>query len=381
MAAFQYEKLKSKYGDFTYPMMSLSIGGKSFSENKKSLVVSDLSLDLSVGMEASVAVFSLYNVYNEEEGEYTFSDFKSYVLLGSSVSISLGYADQLTEVFQGFVSQVLFTDQYGQMHHVEVTASDVKGLMMSNACARQMASSNYGDAVKEIFQKQIYQQMSSNGIYQKVQVSQTPDKDSQSGQEETAYTVEMVSESDYEFVVKAARRFNFEFFVENGVVTFRKAKETKEDCLMELGSGEGIRSYSISYDITGIVKKVEVRGMDTARGTMVSAKKSVSNKISTGNRAKSLINQTERVVIDANAITKEQAQCRADSMMEEISYRFGLLECECIGMPELMPGHFIRTKGMGGPCDNLFYITNVKHTLDDEKGYRSFITAKAAALT
>ena len=41
----------------------------------------------------------------------------------------------------------------------------------------------------------------------------------------TDKTVEMVAESDYEFVVKAAKKYNYEFFVSGGNVYFRKAKE------------------------------------------------------------------------------------------------------------------------------------------------------------
>jgi phage protein D len=143
----------------------------------------------------------------------------------------------------------------------------------------------------------------------------------------------------------------------------------------------GVRDYDITYDMTGLVKTVEVRGMDTAKAQMVSATNSVSNKISTGNKAKSLISQSSKIAIDANAISKAQAQCRADSLMEDISYRFGTLECTCIGIPELRAGHFIKFVGLGGPCDNKFYITNAKHIMTDDRGYITKLTAVAATLS
>ena len=257
---------------------------------------------------------------------------------------------------------------------------DVKGLMMSNSYVRQMAANNYGDAIDEIFRKPVYQKMNTEGIFRSVRISDTPDKNNNQQNKVSSYTVEMVSESDYEFVVKAAKRFNYEFYVDTGVIVFRKSKNTTEECLLEIGMDKGIQSYDITYDMTGLVKSVEVRGMDTAKGVMVSATKKASNKISTGNKAKSLISQTQKVVVDANAITQEQAQYRADSLMEDISYRFGSLECICIGIPELMPGHFIKITGLGGPCENSFYITHVKHVISDSDGYETHITAIAALL-
>ncbi len=381
MLGNSYENIYKKYGQFMYPMVSLRIGDKLFSDNKNELVLSDMTVDLSNGLEASVATFSIYNVYNLEKRQYDFSKFKSYVQLGNAVTISMGYGGVQEDIFVGFIAQTRFVRTESDIHHVEVTAMDAKGLMMSNSYARQMTASNYGDAIKEIFRKSIYQKMNAEGIYQSLKVTDTPDKNSSGESKVTSYTVEMVSESDYEFIVKAAKRFNYEFFIDTGKIYFRKAKQAEEECLLEIGMDKGVREYDITYDMTGLVKSVEVRGMDTSKAAMVSAVKTVSNKISTGNKAKSLIGQSTKVVIDANAISKDQAQCRADSLMEEISYRFGTLECTCIGIPELRPGHFIRITGMGEPCDNMFYITAAKHIMTDEGGYMTKLTAIAAAIS
>lgn len=376
-----YNELRKKYGAFAYPVVTLRVGNKLFSENKYDLVLSNIEAELSCGVEASAVTYSIYNVYDLEEKCYQFSRFKEYVQLGSAVTVSMGYNGAEEEVFVGFVAQTRFVCGEGDIHHVEVTAMDAKGLMMSNSYARQMTAGNYADAIMEIFNKPMYQKMSAEGIYKSVKVDDTPDKDSGgTDKKATSYTVEMVSESDYEFVVRAAKRFNYEFFVDNGVVIFRRAKQSTEECLLEIGMEQGVVSYDLTYDITGLVKSVEVRGMDTAKAAMVSAVKKVSNKISTGNRAKALIGQTHRIVIDANAVSKQQAQHRADALMEDISFRFGTLECDCIGIPELKPGHYIRMADLGEPCDNRFYITQVRHDMSAENGYHTHITAVAAAL-
>lgn len=377
----EYRELKKKYCEFVYPMVMLRVGEKEFAQNKNNLILSDVSVDLSSGFEASAATFSIYGVYSVEEGQYLFSQFKEFVQLGSSVTISMGYGGVMEEIFVGFIAQTRFVRSGSEIHHVEVTAMDAKGLMMANSYAKQMTAGNYGDAVKEIFRKPMYQKMNTDGIYKSVHVDDTPDKTNSQNNQVTAYTIEMVSESDYEFIVKAAKRFHYEFYVDTGVVYFRKAKQTAEECLLEIGMDKGVRSYDITYDITGLVKSVEVRGMDTAKAALVSDKQKVSNKISTGNKAKALIGQSEKVVIDANAVSKEQAQYRAHSMMEDISYRFGSLTCTCIGIPELKPGHFIRMTELGGPCDNCFYVTQTRHDISDEGGYLTHITAVAATLT
>lgn len=377
----RYCDLRKKYGAFTYPVVTLQVGDKLFSENKHQLVLSSIEVDLSCGLEASAVTYSIYNVYNLEKGCYEFSYFKDYVQLGSAVTVSVGYNGAEEEIFVGFVAQTRFAFSDADIHHVEVTAMDAKGLMMSGSYARQMSANNYGDAIREILNQPLYQKMNAEGIYRSIQIEDTPDKNNgNTDNKTTSYTVEMVSESDYEFIARAAKRFRYEFFVDTGVILFRKAKQPAEECLLELGMEQGVLGYDLTYDITGLVKSVEVRGMDTSKAAMVSAVKNVSNKISTGNRAKALIGQTHRIVIDANAVSKEQAQYRADSLMEDISYRFGTLVCDCVGIPELKPGHFIRLTDLGGPCDNRFYITQVRHSMSSEDGYHTHLTAVAAAL-
>jgi phage protein D len=378
-AKYKYESLKEQYSNFQYPMAKVTVNGKDFSENSGELVLSDLEIDLSTGFEASVAEFSIFNTFDRETGTYLFSKFKDYVALGSCVLIELGYSGRMTQVFTGFISSVRFANTREMPHHVEVTAMDVKGMMMSGRYERQLAADSYGKAVQEIFSGELYQKLQAEGIFTKLQVTGTPDQTSQD--KPINRTIEMVSESDYEFVVKAAKRFNYEFYIDAGTVCFRKAKQTAESLLMELQNADGVLNYEITYDMTGLVKKVEVRGVDIARGNVVTATNSVSNKISRGTKAKSLINHTKKVVVDANAVSKELAQQRADSIMEETAYRFGSLTCECIGMPELMPGHFITLSDIGEPGDASFYITHARHVLNDYDGYHTYITAKAASLS
>lgn len=376
----EYRELKKKYCEFIYPMATLQVGDKIFADNRSNLVLSEISVDLSCGFEASAASYSIYGVYNVEAGQYALSGCREFVQLGNTVRISMGYGGMMEEVFVGFIAQVRFVRNDSDIHHVEVTAMDAKGMMMANSYARQMTAGNYGDAVKEIFNGPMYQKMNADGIWRSVHVDDTPDRTNGQNHQVTACTVEMVSESDYEFIVKAAKRFNYEFYIDTGDVYFRRAKQATEECLLELGMDRGVRSYDITYDMTGLVRSVEVRGMDTAKAEMVSAVEKTSNKISTGNKAKALISQSKKIVIDAGAIAKEQAQYRAQAMMEDISYRFGSLECTCTGIPEIKPGHFIRMTGLGEPCDNRFYVTQVRHDLSDEGGYLTHITAVAASL-
>lgn len=378
MATYKFENLKKEYENFENPVVVLKVNGKDFKNNKKSFVISDIEVELTCGYEASIVTFSIYNVFDQDTSKFRTDDVKEYICLGSAVELALGYATTARMVFCGFISRVNFFYEHGDIPGVRVTAMDVKGIMMANNYSKQLTAKSYGAAVKEIFNKNAYVTMNNKEIIKRLIISDTPDQKTGSGNSgESERTIEMVCESDYEFVVKAAKKYNYEFFSEQGDVYFRKAKSNNE-ILMELGPTTGLREFDIEYDITGLVEQIEARSMDNGKGKIIQAKSKFNNKISIGNKAKQYIRKSEKVYIDPTIESLEDANYRVASLMEEMSYRFGTLECSCIGMPEILPGRFIKLDAIGYPPENKFYIMTVKHIINEDRGFETIITGKAA---
>ena len=369
MATYTYADLKTKYDSFQHPVIVLTVNGKDFAKNKEGFIVSDIEVELTSGYEASIATFTLYNVFDKDNSAFTIDTVKPYILLGSSVEIALGYEKQARSIFCGFISRVNFVYEAGDMPGIRVTAMDVKGVMMANNYSRQLTATSYGEAVKEILNKNAYAKMTSQKIIRSLNISDTPDKPLKlpSPPRASDRTIEMVAESDYEFVVKAAKKYNYEFFTECGNVYFRKAKAGSE-VVMEMGPAEGLRSFDVEYDITGLVETIQAR-------------RKFSNKISIGNKAKAYIKKTEKVYLDATVTSQQEADYRVQSLMEEMSYRFGSLECDCIGMPELLPGKFFRLKSLGCPPENEFYIVRAVHKVSEDRGYETKLYGKAASIS
>ena len=381
MATYTYANLKSKYDNFHHPVIVLKVNGKDFAKNKAGLVVSDIEVELTSGFEASIASFMVYNTFDTDNSCYRINDIKAYIMLGSSVEIALGYEKEAQIVFCGYISRVNFVYEEGDMPGVRVTAMDVKGAMMANNYSRQLTATTYGEAVREILNKGPYMSMSGSQIIKQVVVSDTPDKPLVPPVPPKASdrTVEMVAESDYEFCVKAAKKYNYEFFTECGNVYFRPAKSNTE-IVMAMGPAEGLRFFDIEYDITGLVETVKARSTDVGKAKLIEAQQKMNNKISIGNKAKKFVKKSEKVYLDATITSKEEAENRVNSLVEEISYRFGTLECVCIGLPELLPGKFFELKSMGSPPENKFYLHRVVHRMNQDEGFTTKLYGKAASI-
>ena len=105
---FDYKQLKRNYDDFSAPVADIMINNMKLSENRFNIVATDLEVELTCEMEASTAVFRLYNVFDTEKEEFRIQDIKKYIFLGSAVSISLGYRDAVKMVFSGYIAKVSF---------------------------------------------------------------------------------------------------------------------------------------------------------------------------------------------------------------------------------------------------------------------------------
>ncbi|MCR5251312.1 MAG: hypothetical protein K6E50_11960 [Lachnospiraceae bacterium] len=382
---YDYYDLKKEYKDFESPIAVISVSGKDISKDKKGFAISDIIVELSCGFEASVAEFKIYNGYDMLLHEFLFDDLKKYITLGSPVSIWLGYKSRVLNVFRGFISQVNFTFHLQEMPAVEVHCMDLKGIMMANSYAKQINAQYYCEAVKSVFEQPFYQRLKGEiGVYEDILIADTPDKPEQpqgggGEKESTDRTIEMVNESDYEFVVRAAKRFNYEFFQSCGTICFRRAKSDTDE-LMVISPETGMMAFDVGYDITGLVGQIEVRNVDAGKGKLLKASQKLQGKISEGSKAKQLVSKQKKIYIDPTAANQEEAGFRAEYLVDEVSYRFGTLEAEMVGIPELMPGKFIILEGLGTAASNTFYLSSVRHSMEANGFYQTHISGKAANL-
>ena len=382
MAGLDLDELFDKYEGYYTPIVRVEVGEKDISTDKKfPLTIGTISVEVTSDFKASIAEFTLLGTYSTSTGNFYTSDFKKNIFIGSTVTIYMGHGSSMTEVFKGFISGVNFEFDQADLEStcVRITAMDVKGIMMANNSSKRLKANYYSDAVKEILDNAPYQNLKNNDGIVSITVADTPDKPMGGGAGQTPDNrLEMVAESDYEFVVKAAKKFNFEFFSVGGNIVFRKAKSNTQEIGQFFPHASIIR-YNIGYDITGVVGEVRVRTLDIGKASKIEVKKKNSNKFSLGSKAKPLIKDQAFVYIDSAIESQSDAQNRAEYILEETSYRLGTLNMTLRGIPELVPGRFIVLKNFGDGVSNKFYITDVIHEFSGYE-YTTTIIGKASTL-
>lgn len=376
MAELEYSKLETDYFNFSYPRGDVTVAGKSIA--KTNYILQQLEVELSSGYEASMATFSLGGVYNQLDRKFETSEFQKFVALGSQVEISFGYDAEVETIFVGFIAKVNFRLDTEGMPGVDVTCFDVKGLMMTGRSSRQLAAKYYGEAVQERVQDARY-----TNFITEAHISNTPDMPPAPAPPtpapESDLTMEMVNESDYEYVTKIAKRFNFEFYCVGGHLVFRKAKQDTST-LMIITSETGLKSLNVEYDISGLSGSFEVRSTNPDTGKLIKAKTKNENDLSLESKAKSVVSKAKMVYIDPTVSSDADATARAEYLLEENSFRLGTAYLQLVGIPKLVPGRYIEIVGFGDAVDNLYYIVTARHIFDDDKGYVTELTAKTAGM-
>ncbi|MBO6241271.1 MAG: phage late control D family protein [Butyrivibrio sp.] len=382
MDGIDLTELSKKYEGFYEPLVKVYVDGTDIEEDKKvKMRVTDVSVSITSDYKASIAEYSLIYAYNVGGGAFRTSDIKKYISMGTCISIYMGHANKIGEVFKGFIAGVNFLYNNDSFHDaaIRITAFDVKGIMMANNRSKRLKANYYSDAVKEILNQQTYQNLQNNKGISSITINDTPDKPKEkTGNEQADNRLEMVAESDYDFVVKAAKKFNYEFFTIGGHVVFRKAKSDKKE-IGTLSPHKAILSYDIGYDITGVVGEIVVRTLDIGKASKIEVKKKNNAKYSIGTKAKPLVTNQTYVYVDSAIESQKDAENRAAYLLEETSYRLGSLKLTLKGLPEIFPGKFIVLKGFGDGASNKFYVTDVEHEYDGHS-YTTTIIGKASTL-
>ena len=378
MATMDFESLQTKYDGFQTPTAVIKINDRMVTDEKLPFQISDIEVDLTCGYEASIASFHIYNVYSTVKGQFETEEIQKYIYLGSKVEIYLGYGATAKLVFVGVIAKVAYQMLEYELPCIQLTSMDAKSIMMAGNYSRQLKATQFTEAAKEILMKTAYARLQSKGIIRNIQVSQPVLKPSVDGAS-ADQTIEMVAESDYEFLVKLAKRNNYEFFCECGTVIFRKAKEVRMP-LLTLTPSMGVYQFEVEYDITGLSETIYARSTDPDKAKLIESKGKFSNKISLGNKAKPLLKGSERVYIDPTISSKEEAQDRVDSLMEDMAFRYGSLNMDMVGLPELKPGYFLDMQCMGEGPSNVFYMVGVHHSLRGSGGYSMRITGRTNAM-
>ena len=346
-ATAEFAVLENKYGNFIVPAMKIKINGMDVI-SQLGLTVSEMQVKLSIE-GASMVLIKISDAYDVKSHSFK-SKIKNQFKLGNITEIELGYLSDTSKVFKGYVAGL--GAEMGESPKLIVKLMDVRKLMMTSGVQRVLyEDENYSDVFKKVM-----------GNYSKlcsVTCDATSDK-----------LTSPISQStnDYNFVMNELikkGKSEREFFVLLDKAYFREPGKNKTP-IMTVHYGRELLEFTMMADY--LDTKIKVVGYDP-----VNFKEIVSETTAKSPEKQSsvLSPAPTQFFIDADADSESKASTRAKTIAAKLQNESCFAQGLLIGLPEIVPGRYIKVDKTDDMLDKKYYITEVTHSITES----SFTTA------
>lgn len=366
--SYTFRGLEQKYGGFLSPTFQIRVGGYRLDSRK--IPVSHLEVQMSTENRAGLCSFTVEALYDYETGVWS-DGFLDKVDVGMQVEVEIGYAEARKRVFLGYVDRYGIDYSGQSAPRLHVSAMDGMGLLMSNREKKDFGRRKAGDVVRELVA--VCQQA---GLADSSTIDRLPDFEGQFVKEKAC--------SSYDFLCRLAEMCFVSFCILNGEMVFANLMKNTVP-LLELHMGVSLLEFrknvafsqqtvgSVTVISNGTVDKKEVRSRaDTPslygeRGGETGAEKWKA------------LGQSNRDLVINFLKSADECQLVAQNVLDSMSLGFVQGGGRCIGIPELIPGRYLKLAGLDRETNGSYFVTAVTHTFSGEgyftefevKGFRS----------
>lgn len=180
-------------------------------------------------------------------------------------------------------------------------------------------------------------------------------------------------QTDWEFVRRLAAMVGQEAHVTGSRLELRAPAVSGGP--FELDFGTSLHSLRLRLSASPQVSSVEVRAWDpkTKRavvGTATTPNGTIPQDQSKhGGQVASVFGQGKYLLTDQVVRTTQEAQQRAQAVLDEIGGNFIQFECECMGDARLKPGAQIKLAGVSTRFNGNYYVSAATHQMTPDRGY------------
>lgn len=358
--SYTMKALRTKYEDFASPAFVIKMGSKTLDSTV--CPIQDLEVELCADGSAGGCKFTIGSEYDYEKSQWA-GDLAKSIEVGAALEIQGGYVKK-ESIFYGYVDE--YTVEYSGSEPPRITVVGVDGFGFLMNCQEPVYA---GQKKPRQIIEEILSKATSAGFAKSVKVGAVD-----------AVEVPPIKEQldDFTYLKMLAERYCMSLLCVNGELIFDNVTGSTSP-MLTLSAVTDLHSFQKRMSLKGQVGQVTVWGRDVnqkfIRGT--------ADKVSIGGSGKSV---TQLAPKFAKAVRREYseyvrteqectklAQARLDSLALELVSGEG----SCLGIPELIPGRYIRIEGLDGEAEGSFFMSKVRHRFDRD-GYTTSFEIKGA---
>lgn len=328
-----WKSLVKKYSGFQTPAVRLLVNNVDVISTLH-VAIDQINLSMSL-MQANSVQFQVLNAFDVESRMFS-GTIKQTFGLGNILKLELGYDSDLTELFHGYIAEVNYIFQ--ETPSIQITAFDVRRVLMESVHQNlAYQSQSYSDVFETVMKKY-------HRFYDTLMIDHT----------EKQFEQIVQKNSDYRFIQdELCIKANREFFMVGGTVYFRMPEKAKET-VAALDWGEGLMSFQKRESQCNQI--IRVYGMADDRKEQLSVE--VRIKTPHASDAWEIMKEYQYPDMVGEAKIRRVAEAIAKKLKPEYAGGSG----SCIGLPELVPGKYLRLGYLDTEQPVEYYIRQVSHS-------------------
>jgi phage protein D len=294
---------------------------------------------------------------------------------GNSVSIAMGYVDDLEDMIEGEITQI--SPSFPQ---TDIPTVQIEGHTLLHR-------------LRGTHNTRTFQQVSDKDIAEKIGQNANLQVEAEDPQVQYEYVMQP-NQTDLEFLRARARRIHFEILVQGKKLIFRKSQEAAAktytlvwaQAQKAVASGSSVlplTTFSLKMSASTPPTNVETRSYDpTSKQAFVShagPSDQTSNMGGThrGGEIPSTAFKAQRKYVHVTTPFGSQSECDEHAKASYNNQAMGLVSgtAETIGVPDLRAGQVIQLLGVGPRFEGEYYIDEATHEIGGD-GYKTSLTVK-----
>lgn len=352
------ETLEQKHSDFYAPVFVVTVGGEDLVRDLF-LTVASVKVDLQENAAGRFSI-TVTNAFNWKYREFVAGEREERIDLlelfafGAETEIMLGYREpaKLTPVIRGMITEVSTSFSSGGAPALEIAGYDKLYPLSIGAVPDNWENKRDSEVVSILAKK--------HGLDKAVVVETSA----------VNQRIEKQGETDLSFLGKLADRNRSTFYIDEDGLFYFGPRRRDRTADVTLPWGGGLVSFSPEASLGSQIAVVEVVGTSATTGEQVvgRAERGQEEGLDPGDEtgservAKALADQPV-MRIRAGVHTQEEAQARAEAILDERAQDFLKGSAECVGLPELRPDKNVALEGLGTTYSKTYWVSGAVHEI------------------
>ena len=353
--SYTYASLAKKYDNFTAPGFEIEVDGKALEPSKYH--IPGVEVEISATGTAGGCSFQIEGQYDFKNSKWI-NDTDKLIKPGAKLVVKGGYQER-RELFYGYVDEYSYSFNSDETPIIQVNGLDGLGYLMSMCAPIYAGEKKPKEIVETILKKS-----QSAGYAKNVQVGTLDGF-------ETPIVKELTD--DWQFLRMMAERYGATLFAVDGELIFDDVM-SKTSPILTLTLGKSLRIFNRRVSLAHQVGKVEVMGRDVnqkaVKGTAASVTASGEGKTA----AEWVSGLKEATVRERSEFARTQKECEtlAQNRLNSIAMNFVSGDGECVGVPELIPGRYLKIDGGDELTNGTYFLTKVVHRFQTDEYTTTF---------